>query len=82
MRSFSFVGKPGNTCPYFRENYNPADLFENYYNLDSSKNAKGPSEWSFNKHPEKAGQLAFEQVSKIKASTSSYFGTYLLRKGF
>lgn len=55
MRSFSFSGKPGNTCAYFRENYNPADIFENYYNFDYKFNTKGPSEWSFNKHPEKSG---------------------------
>lgn len=83
MRSFSFGGKPGNTCAYFRENYNPADIFENYYNFDYKYNTKGPSEWSFNKHPEKSGSLAFEQATKIKASgNGGYFGTYLLRKGF
>jgi hypothetical protein len=34
MRSFSFVGKKGNACAFFKEGYNPADIFKNYYNMD------------------------------------------------
>lgn len=83
MRSFSFVGKKGNACAYFREGYNPADIFSNYYRMDYMRSVNGPSEWSFNKNPEKDGALVFEQAIPIKATgNGGYFGTYLLRKNF
>ncbi len=66
IRSFVVIGQKGNTCEFFEEKYNPSDIFKNWKAVDYVKAEKGPSEWAYNKHPEKEGLLAIEQASPIK----------------
>jgi hypothetical protein len=70
IRSFTFIGSngktkgggdTGNSCEFFKEVYNPVNIFQNWKVVDYVNAESGPSEWSFNKHPEKKeGLLAIE----------------------
>jgi hypothetical protein len=53
IRSFVVIGEKGNSCEFFEEKYNPCDIFKHWKGVDYIKAIRGPSEWAFNKHPEK-----------------------------
>lgn len=60
LRSFRSLGDRNNVCPYFKERYLPANIFENWKIIDSNGARLGPFNWNFNSHPSHYG-LAIRQ---------------------
>lgn len=44
-RAIQFHGDKYNVCAYFKETYNPANIFKNWYKIDASGSRNGPSLW-------------------------------------
>lgn len=80
LRSFRIIGDQANSCNYFKETYNPSNLFHNWRISDGRGAILGPSEWTFNTNPTQYG-LAIRQSSLIQGEEYNY-GTALLNKRF
>lgn len=50
-RGMKFLGDKKNTCNYFKEIYDPANIFTNWKVRDAIGDDGGPSSWTFAANP-------------------------------
>lgn len=80
LRSFRVLGDKSVACNFFKEKYNPANIWANWREEEGRGTVMGPASWTFNSNPSSYG-LAIRQSSFISGSDFNY-GSSLIYKNF